>query len=109
MSAKNYLTWATAAVLASLASSNPAFAAEADKAETPGQLEIKPMVDARLRYEEVDQGPLEADALTLRLRAGVEAKLGHFSILAEGEGTAAAVNNYNAFPFTIDDSQRRPQ
>lgn len=109
MRAKNYLTWATAAVLASLASSNPAFAAEADKAETPGQLEIKPMVDARLRYEEVDQGPLEADALTLRLRAGVEAKLGHFSILAEGEGTAAAVNNYNAFPFTIDDSQRRPQ
>jgi hypothetical protein len=109
MRANNRLTWATAVVLASIAFSRPALAAEPNKAEQPGQFQIKPIVDARLRYEAVHQGSLEADAVTLRLRAGAEAKLGPFSVLAEGEGTAAAVNDYNAFPFTITDRQRRPQ
>jgi hypothetical protein len=89
--------------LAALAFSSPAVAADAEK------LEIKPIVDARLRYEAVDQGPLEADAVTFRLRAGAEAKLGHFSLLAEGEGTLAPVNDYNALPFPIIDEQRRPE
>jgi hypothetical protein len=100
---------AAGASLALFALSMPAFAVDADKAQQPDQLQIKPIVDARLRYESVDQGPLEADALTLRLRAGAEARLGKFSILAEGEGTLAPVNDYNAFPFVIIDSQRRPQ
>lgn len=89
--------------LAALAFSSPAVAADAEK------LEIKPIVDARLRYEAVDQDPLEADAVTFRLRAGAEAKLGHFSLLAEGEGTLAPVNDYNALPFPIIDEQRRPE
>jgi len=105
----NHLAGATVAVLATLAISSPALAAEADKSAGTGQLQIKPILDARLRYEAVDQGALDADAFTLRLRAGVEAKLGMLSILAEGEGTAALVNHYNAFPFPIADSQRRPQ
>ena len=81
----------------------PALAAEAER------VEIKPVLDARLRWENVDQGELDANAVTLRLRAGAEASLDHFSLLAEGEETVAPVNNYNAFPFPIDDHQRRPQ
>lgn len=95
--------------LAALAFSSPALAVGADDAHGSDRLEIKPIADARLRYEAVDQGPLEADAVTLRLRAGAEAKFGDFSLLAEGEGTVAPVNDYNAFPFPIADGQRRSQ
>lgn len=66
-------------------------------------VQVKPIVDARLRYENVDQGMLNADALTLRLRAGVEAKAGIVSVLAEGESTIAPIAKYNAFPFAIAD------
>ncbi|URD59799.1 alginate export family protein [Sphingomonas sp. KRR8] len=72
-------------------------------------VQVKPIVDARLRYEDVDQGTLNADALTLRVRAGVEARAGIVSILAEGESTIAPIAKYNAFPFAIADEQRRPQ
>lgn len=72
-------------------------------------LQVKPILDARLRYENVDQPALDADALTFRLRAGAEAKLGHFSLLAEAEGTAALINDYNAFPFALPgEEQWRP-
>jgi hypothetical protein len=100
---------ATAFLLALFAVSSPALAAGPDKEQQSDELQIKPILDARLRYEGVDQGPLEADALTLRVRAGAEAKLGGFSLLAEGEGTVAPVDDYNAFPFPLADSQRRPQ
>lgn len=73
-----------------------------------GTVEIKPLLDARLRYESVDQNALEADALTARLRAGVEASLGDWALLAEAEGTIAPVGEYNAFPFPIEQRQRRP-
>jgi hypothetical protein len=80
-----------------------------DKPSRLDRLEIKPILEARLRYETVDQDALDADAVTFRLRAGAEAKLGSFSFLAEGEGTFAPVNNYNAFPFPLADNQRRTQ
>src|SRR5687768_14910575 len=96
-----YFGAAGAAIIATLAT--PALAAEAER------VEVKPLVDARLRWESVDQGELDAEAVTFRLRAGAEAKLGSLSLLAEGEGTVAPVNDYNAFPFPIDDRQRRPQ
>lgn len=105
----NPLAKAVPIALAALAFSSSAVAAGADDAHGPDGLKIKPIVDARLRYEGADQGPLEADAVTLRLRAGAEAKFGSFSLLAEGEGTVAPVNDYNAFPFPIADEQRRPQ
>ena len=74
------------------------------------KLQVQPLLDLRLRYENVDQPTLDANGLTLRLRAGAEAKLGHFSFLAEVEGTAAPVNNYNAFPFPLPgEDQWRPQ
>lgn len=74
-----------------------------------GSFKIKPIIDTRLRYEHVDQPATNADALTFRLRGGLEATQGKFSFLAEGEGTISLVNDYNAFPFAIADSQRRPQ
>jgi hypothetical protein len=80
----------------------------ADGASGDG-LKVKPLIDARLRYENVDQPALDADALTFRLRAGAEATFGHFSFLAEAEGTAALVNDYNAFPFPLPgEEQWRP-
>ena len=108
MRVNNHLV-GTAAFLALSALSSPALAADAGKPKHRDELQIKPILDARLRYEDVDQGALDADALTLRLRAGAEAKAGNFSILAEGEGTVAPVNNYNAFPFAVADDQRRTQ
>ena len=72
-------------------------------------LKVKPILDARLRYENVDQPALDADALTFRLRAGAEAAYGHFSLLAEAEGTAALIDDYNAFPFALPgEEQWRP-
>jgi hypothetical protein len=50
--------------------------------------EIKPIIDARVRYENVEQAPLaeESDADTLRLRLGFETgKAWNTSLLAEGE------------------------
>ena len=94
-----------AAIVGSIALAHPASAQ--DKAPETDRLQIKPILDARLRYESVDQVSLGADAITLRLRAGAEAKVGNLSLLAESEGTLAPVNNYNAFPFAINDSQRR--
>ena len=85
----------------------PAMAEEAASSKDPDGFEIKPILDARLRYEAVDQGSLDADAATLRLRGGAQAKIGRFTALAEAEATAALVNDYNAFPFAIADSQRR--
>ena len=72
---------------------------------------LKPLIDARLRYEHVDQDGLglDADAVTMRVRAGAELKARRFALLAEAEGTLAIVADYNAFPFAAASSQRRPQ
>jgi hypothetical protein len=73
------------------------------------RVELKPIIEARLRYENVDQGLLEAEALTLRIRAGAEATSGPFALLVEAEGTVAPLNDYNAFAFPVSSDQRRPQ
>jgi hypothetical protein len=74
-------------------------------------LTFTPLVDARLRYEHVEQAPLakDADAVTLRLRSGFEAKLSDFSFLAESEATLAinpaynsGVNGKTAYPIVPD-------
>lgn len=76
-----------------------------------GPVTLKPLVDARLRYEGVDQVGVarEADAITLRARAGFEARSGAFAFLAEAEGTLAISERYNsgvngktAFPVVPD-------
>ncbi|CAN5347247.1 alginate export family protein [soil metagenome] len=76
---------------------------------------FKPTVDVRLRYESVEQdGPApiaadrDAEALTMRVRAGGELSKGHLSVLGEVEGTLAIAGDYNAFPFASTSNQRRP-
>jgi hypothetical protein len=76
-----------------------------------GPVKIKPLIDARLRYESVEQAgiALKADAVTARIRAGFEAKSGTVAFLAEAEGTLALAEDYNsgvngkaAFPIVAD-------
>ncbi|MHA4836571.1 alginate export family protein [Sphingopyxis sp. MSC1_008] len=68
----------------------PAGAAHAE------EIVLKPLGEARLRYESVDQDglPADAEAVTLRVRAGVEAKAGRWSALIEGQGNLAIIDDY---------------
>ncbi|UAK23875.1 alginate export family protein [Sphingomonas nostoxanthinifaciens] len=72
---------------ATLAVAGPAYAQS---------VSLKPFVDLRTRYENVDQDGVasDADALTIRARGGLEADAGGLSALIEGEGTLAAVDHY---------------
>lgn len=76
-----------------------------------GEVKFKPIIDARLRYETVDQKPIpkDADSATLRLRAGGELSKGPWAFLAEAEGTLAITEKYNsgvnlktAYPVVAD-------
>jgi hypothetical protein len=61
--------------------------------------ETKPIIDARLRLENVDQDPManEANALTLRARLGFETgKAWDTSLLAEGEFVWPLRSDYNS-------------
>lgn len=61
--------------------------------------ETKPLVDARLRFEDVDQDPMidEAQALTLRGRLGFETgKAWETALLAEGEFVWPLTSDYNS-------------
>ncbi len=62
------------------------------------QVVIKPIIESRVRYETVDQtGTVgDADALTVRLRAGATIKKSDFTVLIEGEGTLAIIEDYNS-------------
>ena len=62
------------------------------------ELTLKPLVEARLRYEGVDQVPFvsDASAITARIRAGIEAKTSAFSVLVEAEATLAISEDYNS-------------
>jgi len=100
---------AATALAAPVALAHPAFAAPGDPVKVGDGLTLDPIVETRLRYEGVDTPTLEADAVTVRLRGGLELKHSSgLSFLAEGEGTLALVDDYNAFPFAIADRQRRP-
>jgi len=58
---------------------------------------LKPLIDARLRYEHADQDGIadDADAVTLRIRSGVQASAGPLSALVEVEGTIPFTTSYN--------------
>lgn len=73
--------------------------------------DVKPLLDVRLRYEHVNQDGIdrEANAWTLRARAGAELNSGDWSLLAEVEGTVALVERYDSglnlktgFPLVSD-------
>jgi hypothetical protein len=102
-----------AALAAPIALACPALAAEPAKKHfgDPMSLASDVTLDARLRWEHVDQPTTDADAVTVRLRAGFELrhKPSQLALLAEAEGTAALGTRYNAFPFVIASGQRRPQ
>jgi hypothetical protein len=103
------LILAATACAAPIALAHPALAAPGDPVKIGGGLSLDPIVDARLRYEHVDTPTLEADAVTMRIRAGAELKhISGLSLLAEAEGTLGILNDYNAFPYPITDTQRRP-
>ncbi|AQR63134.1 hypothetical protein BZG35_16870 [Brevundimonas sp. LM2] len=78
--------------------STPALAQTAPPAPpAPAGDGIKPIAEARVRYEGVDRdAPLtDADAVTARLRFGFEARQGVWSMLAEAEGVLALADDYN--------------
>ncbi len=109
-------TFAAALFASSITFAHPAQAAGKSNFGDPipvGEgLTLDPIIDARIRYEGVDQPTVDADALTVRLRTGVELKHApsHLSVLVEAEGTLGLNNEYNAFPFALPGSpQRRPQ
>ncbi len=57
---------------------------------------VKPLIDARLRYESVNQDglPREADAITLRARTGVQVTRGRWAVLVESEETLDIIGRY---------------
>lgn len=57
---------------------------------------LKPIAEARLRYETVDQAglPDDAEALTIRVRSGVQASSGPLTAIVEAQGTLALVGDY---------------
>lgn len=57
---------------------------------------VKPLIEARSRYEHVDQNGLadQADAVTLRVRAGAELSHGPWVVLGEAQGNLALVGDY---------------
>jgi hypothetical protein len=58
--------------------------------------EIKPLVEARARYEHVEQDGLakDSEALTVRVRAGVQASTGPWTALVEAQGTMAVIDEF---------------
>ncbi|MET1755116.1 alginate export family protein [Novosphingobium sp. RD2P27] len=104
---RSILTMTAAA--GALALATPAFAQPGDPVQVSDAFSIDPIIAGKLRYEHVDQPDLGlyADAVTMRLRAGAEFRYRNVSVLAEGEGTLAIVDNYNAFPFPVPGSSQR--
>ncbi|QDZ09145.1 hypothetical protein FPZ24_10535 [Sphingomonas panacisoli] len=70
-------------------------------------IKLTPLIDARLRYEHVDQEGVadQADAVTMRMRTGIQAKAGPLTALVEAEATlkiAGAFNNgLNGRPLPV--------
>jgi hypothetical protein len=82
---------------AAVACATPAWAAPGDPIPLGEGLALDLSLNARLRYEAVEQVnlPNRAEAVTLRVRPGAELKAGGFAFLVEGEGTVAPVADYN--------------
>jgi len=97
------MTISTRAALAAFACVLATTAAQADGlAPVKGAIgETKPIVDVRVRTEDVDQDPLaeDASALTLRLRLGFETgKAWNTSLLVEGDAILPILDDYRPDP-----------
>src|ERR1700712_18689 len=96
----------TVAAFAAPLAASPALAAPAhfgDPVKVGDELTIDPILDARLRWEHVDQSATDADAVTMRIRAGAEFKHlpSHLALLVETEATLGIDNHYNAYPANL--------
>ena len=76
--------WITSATL--LVAAGPACAQE---------VAIKPLIEARTRYEHLDQAEFAnaSDAVTIRVRAGVEVTRGRWVALGEAQGNLAVIGD----------------
>jgi len=108
------ITTTTALLLLSIISSSQALADDSSGSLAAALEQTKPLVDIRLRYEEVEQTGFvdNAHAETLRVRLGAETgKFLDTSVLAEGEAMIRldrdyrpdnAVATYTRFPIVAD-------
>ncbi|HEY9090474.1 alginate export family protein [Parasphingorhabdus sp.] len=81
---------------AALATPSAVLAQSGDPMVIAEGLTLDPLFDARLAYEHVDQPLSDADALTLRTRAGLElASETGLSFLVESEATLGIINDFN--------------
>jgi hypothetical protein len=87
----------TSALSLGLLPANSALAQGSGPQEIAGGVTLDPVIDLRLRLETSDQDNAvdAATAVTLRGRAGLELASNGFSVLVEGEGTVAFVDDYN--------------
>ncbi|KMS51967.1 hypothetical protein V474_02660 [Novosphingobium barchaimii LL02] len=60
------------------------------------EITVKPLAEARVRYEHVDQDGIAAkgDALTVRVRGGAQASSGALSVAVVAQGNLAVVDDY---------------
>lgn len=95
---RNSLFLSSAAVAASMiAMPCVAQAKTGDPVAVGDGVTIDPIFDLRSSFEHVDQPATDADALTIRMRAGIEiASDTGLSFLIEGEGTLGIINDYNS-------------
>lgn len=86
-----------AAFLTSSFITAPALAGVGDPIEIAEDTTLDPIINVLARYESVDQDNVvgDADALTVRVRAGAEFAHKGFSFLAESEATLAILTDYN--------------
>lgn len=77
---------------------SPAAAKVGGPVEISEGVTLDPIFNARVRYEGVDQDNAlqDADAVTIRTRAGIELATSGFSVLAEAEATLAVVEDFNS-------------
>jgi len=96
MTKEHFLSSAAAAICL-LAVPSLAHAKTGDPIDVGSGVTIDPMFDLRTAFEHVDQPAADADALTVRVRAGIEvASDTGLSFLGEAEGTLGIINNYNS-------------
>lgn len=85
--------------IATLSAATAAIAAEDAGTIGAALRDTKPIIDARLRYEAVDQDPIaeDAEAITLRGRLGFQTgKVWGTTLLAEGEFVWPLIDDYNS-------------
>jgi len=86
-------------------------AALLDSAASAQDIRLTPLIDARVRWEDVDQADIarKADAVTARVRSGLAVASGPLTALVETEATLALAERYDSgtngrtsFPLVAD-------